>query len=76
MQAEGVPVVGLWMSGVRSVRDPHVWAACMRFLLSAQLQDKAIQPDLAFLVLVYAPGAPCFLCMAVITGQYLTCRRR
>lgn len=56
VQAEGLPVVGVWLSGVRSVRDPHVWAACIRFLLSAHLLDKAIQPDLAFLVLVYAFG--------------------
>ncbi|BDA41937.1 probable SCL-interrupting locus protein homolog at N-terminal half [Coccomyxa sp. Obi] len=55
-QAQGVPVVGVWVSGVRSVRDAHVWAACIRFLLSADLQDKALQPDMAFLVLVYAPG--------------------
>ncbi len=56
MQAQGVPMVGVWVFGVRSVRDAHVWAACIRFLLSADLQDKALQPDMAFLVLVYAPG--------------------
>ena len=31
-----VPLVGVWVSGVKSAADPYVWAACVRF---ARLQE-------------------------------------
>lgn len=52
------PCVGIWMAGVRKLQHAHTWAAGMRFLLSTSIADKALQPDMAFLVAVFSPGMP------------------
>ena len=56
LQAYTVPVVGVWVSGVASASHPLVWAACLKFLASGQLQDKALMADGAFLLLLYQTG--------------------
>ena len=51
-----VPLVGVWVAGVRDVRDPFVWAACVRY---ASLKDDVAQRvsapghSGAFLLLLY-----------------------
>ncbi|KAK9803635.1 hypothetical protein WJX72_007273 [[Myrmecia] bisecta] len=65
-QAYGVPVVGIWVAGVSSAAHPLVWAACVRFVASQQLADKAVLADQSFLLLLYAQGRPgqpsCYEC--------------
>ena len=56
LQAYTVPVVGLWVGGVASASHPLVWAACLKFLATGQLQDKALMADGAFLLLLYQTG--------------------
>ena len=50
--------MGIWMAGVRKLQHAHTWAAAMRFLLSRCIADKALQPDMAFLVAIFSPGMP------------------
>lgn len=50
------PCVGVWMAGLGDLSDPHLWAACMQFLLSKSIKDKVLQPDMAFLVALLPPG--------------------
>jgi hypothetical protein len=57
MQAYGVPVIGVWVSGVASPTHPLVWLACLKFFATTQLQDKVTQGDQAFLLLLYAAGS-------------------
>ncbi|TGZ61445.1 hypothetical protein CRM22_007997 [Opisthorchis felineus] len=38
-------LAGLWISGIQSVDNPHVWAACFRFLLSKQVNRRYINPS-------------------------------
>lgn len=51
-----VPLVGVWVAGVRDVQDPFVWAACVRY---ASLKDDVAQRvsapggSGAFLLLMY-----------------------
>ncbi len=56
MQAYGVPLVGVWVSGVASPTHPLVWLACLKFFATSQLQDKVTQGDQAFLLLLYPAG--------------------
>eukprot|EP00891_Asterochloris_glomerata_P000479 jgi/Astpho2/479/fgenesh1_pg.00011_%23_59_t len=65
-----VPVVGVWVSGVASASHPLVWAACLKFLASGQLQDKALMADGAFLLLLYQTGTAQPACFEVhVTGH-------
>jgi hypothetical protein len=50
-----VPLVGVWVRGVASPHHPLVFAACLRFAYGAAMLDRAIQPDGAFLVLIFPP---------------------
>lgn len=56
MQAYGVPLVGIWVSGVTNPTHPLVWLACLKFFATTQLQDKVTQGDQAFLLLLYSAG--------------------
>ena len=56
LQADTVPVVGVWVIGGATASHPLVWAACLKFLASGQLQDKALMADGAFLLLLYQTG--------------------
>ena len=60
-QAGGMPLVGVWVAGVASAGDAHVWAACLRFLLSSPPPDRVVLPDGSFLVLIYSAGEQTFL---------------
>ncbi|GAB4818594.1 hypothetical protein N2152v2_005640 [Parachlorella kessleri] len=64
--AYAVPLMGVWAAGVDSVRHPLVAAACIKFLCSKALADKALELDKSFLVLLYPQGKAsqpvCFEC--------------
>ena len=61
------PSVGIWISGILSLQDAHLWAAGMAFLLSRASIEKALQPDMAFLVVVFMPGN-------ILSRFYLACQ--
>lgn len=50
------PCVGIWILGIQSLQDSHLWAAGMGFLLGRADMEKALQPDVAFLIVVFVPG--------------------
>lgn len=50
------PRVGIWISGILSLQDSHLWAAGMEYLLSRAGIEKALQPDMAFLIVIFTPG--------------------
>ena len=52
------PRVGIWMAGISTLQDCHLWAAAMSFLMSQTVSDKLLQPDMAFLVAVFLQGQP------------------
>lgn len=56
VQASSVPLVGVWVSGIASPAHPLVWLACLKFLVTCQLQDKVTQGNEAFLLLLYTTG--------------------
>ena len=49
-------MVGVWVAGVPTAGDAHVWAACLRFMLSSEPPDRVVLHDGSFLVLVYSAG--------------------
>ena len=55
--ARSVPLVGVWVAGAPDVRHPLVAGACLRFLCSQALADKALDVDCSFLLALYVPGA-------------------
>lgn len=63
--AKEMPLLGVWVAcGASGVRSPLVWAACLRFMYSKSIVERALQSG-AFLLLLYASGsgAPqCFEC--------------
>ena len=52
------PRVGIWMAGISTLEDCHLWAAAMSFLMSQTSSDKLLQTDMAFLVAVFLQGQP------------------
>ncbi|XP_061540180.1 SCL-interrupting locus protein homolog isoform X2 [Phycodurus eques] len=50
--ASKLPLVGVWLSGVTRVRNPHVCAWCLRFLFGCALQDRVLSDDGAFLLVI------------------------
>jgi len=66
-----VPIVGMyepctsfalscirWVAGVSSVNDPYVYAACMRYMFTGALLEKAHSGDGEFLLMLYnRPGS-------------------
>ena len=52
------PRVGIWMAGISTLQDCHLWAAAMSFLMSHTSSDKLLQTDMAFLVAVFLQGQP------------------
>ena len=42
-----------WVSGVPLVHHPFVWASCLRYLHSDQLQDRVCTPPEGFLLVLY-----------------------
>lgn len=55
-KATGMPLVGIWVSGVNSPVHPTILAAALGFKCSSSLQDKACQADGSFLLLFYCKG--------------------
>ena len=62
------PCVGIWVAGISSLHDCHLWAAAMSFLMGHTVSERLLQPDMAFLVAVFLQGqllrqpAPALLC--------------
>uniref|UniRef100_A0A3Q2ZP48 STIL N-terminal domain-containing protein n=1 Tax=Hippocampus comes TaxID=109280 RepID=A0A3Q2ZP48_HIPCM len=52
-KASKLPLVGIWLSGVSLVSNPHVCAWCLRFLFGSALQDRLVTSQEA-----PAPEAP------------------
>ncbi|KAL4427991.1 hypothetical protein ABPG75_002080 [Micractinium tetrahymenae] len=52
--AHSMPLVGCWVAGSADMRHPLVAAACLRFLCSKALCDKATAVDASFLLLLYS----------------------
>ncbi|KAL4445401.1 hypothetical protein ABPG77_011226 [Micractinium sp. CCAP 211/92] len=55
--AHSTPLVGCWVAGRVDERHPLVAAACLRFLCSKALCDKATAADASFLLLLYPHGS-------------------
>ena len=56
-KAPNFPVVGVWVGGASSVRDPAVWASCTQYVRTELLRDKAAVPVSGFLLLLYSQDA-------------------
>ena len=69
MQAYNVPLVGVWVSGVADPKHPLVWLACLKFFATKQLQDKVMQGEQAFLLLLYCSGKVNYIYKHVITAM-------
>ena len=62
-----MPLVGIWVKGVRDVVDPVVYCSCLRYRFSSGFPDRATQqqqqgPEGAcggsFLMLLFPNGEP------------------
>ncbi|XP_051929949.1 SCL-interrupting locus protein homolog isoform X3 [Hippocampus zosterae] len=61
-KASKLPLVGIWLSGVSHVSNPHVCAWCLRFLFGSALQDRLVTSQQA-----QAPkAAPPRFCRALV----------
>lgn len=47
------PIVGIWVAQTSKVTDPFVWAACLRYIFSTTITDRATVKDGSFLVAMY-----------------------
>lgn len=57
LQVYSTPLVGVWVKGPSSVMHPLVAAACVRFVYSTLLADRAVNPENgAFLLLLCPEG--------------------
>ncbi|GLC59124.1 hypothetical protein PLESTB_001450900 [Pleodorina starrii] len=53
-----VPLVGVWVRGVRKTEHPLVYATALQFAYATALPDRAVQPDGAFLLLLFSGEGP------------------
>lgn len=56
LQVYGVPLVGVWLHGVRDIDHPLVHTAALKFRHCSLFMDKALQPDGSFLLLLFTGG--------------------
>ena len=55
-KAPNFPIVGVWVGGPSSVRHPSVWAACMQYVSTELLPDRAAAPVRGFVLMLYTGG--------------------
>ena len=55
-KAPNFPIVGVWVGGPSSVRHPSVWAACMQYVSTELLPDRAAVPVRGFVLMLYTGG--------------------
>lgn len=61
--ASKCPLIGIWVYRAASIRDPYVWAACLRFLYNDSIADRVSVAPLTFMVLYFdhTNNSHCFL---------------
>uniref|UniRef100_S4RI50 STIL N-terminal domain-containing protein n=1 Tax=Petromyzon marinus TaxID=7757 RepID=S4RI50_PETMA len=52
-KAQSLPLVGIWVSGVMHVANPHVWACCLRFFFGTFIRQRLLAEGSRCLLLVY-----------------------
>ncbi|GLI60700.1 hypothetical protein VaNZ11_002793 [Volvox africanus] len=57
-----VPLVGVWVRGVRGTNHPVLYATALQFAYASTLPDRAVQPDGAFLLLIFSNESPVARC--------------
>ncbi|XP_014791141.1 SCL-interrupting locus protein homolog isoform X2 [Octopus bimaculoides] len=48
-----LPLIGIWVSGVDCVKNPYVWASCLRYLYNNSLNQRVCLPPHRFMLLLY-----------------------
>ncbi|XP_064626016.1 SCL-interrupting locus protein homolog [Lineus longissimus] len=54
-KVQTLPLVGIWVTGVRYVYDPYVWCSCLRYLHNNSIQERVCAAPEAFLVALFSP---------------------
>ncbi|KAJ8039655.1 SCL-interrupting locus protein-like [Holothuria leucospilota] len=54
-KAYALPLIGIWVSGVNYIHSPVILTACLKFLFSRSIQDRALSPTGGFVLLLYSP---------------------
>ncbi|EFJ47902.1 hypothetical protein VOLCADRAFT_91573 [Volvox carteri f. nagariensis] len=62
VQVYSVPLVGVWVRGVRGTDHPAVYTAALQFAYGSTLPDRAVQSDGAFLLLIFTGESPVARC--------------
>ena len=71
-KAPNFPIVGVWVGGPSSVRHPSVWAACMQYVSTELLPDRAVVPVRGFVLMLYTGGgSPSFYQCSSTDNQLL-----
>eukprot|EP01135_Chromosphaera_perkinsii_P005661 Nk52_evm32s356 gene=Nk52_evmTU32s356 len=50
------PIAGVWIKDIVDVTHPFVWAACLRYIHSDRIKDRAFMPPANFLVIISGNG--------------------
>ncbi|XP_074640259.1 uncharacterized protein LOC141898316 [Tubulanus polymorphus] len=53
-KVQTLPLVGLWVTGIKYVYDPYVWCSCLRYLHNYSIQERVCAPPDPFVVVVFS----------------------